>query len=263
MKLLLVILLFFSYSCAVLLDCNYYLRDWVIGMVYVCGARVLDFGDGSAVVGVTQNHLPGKTDNDVTAITFYSQPLKFVPQNIHVFFKNMRLIHINNTTLSAITSNDLKPFPKLEAIGCDRNLIKTIDGDLFIHNPLLLHINLRNNYLTNIGPNIFTHLQLLRELYFGGNLCIIEEAKTFAEVRQISLQLAFQCPPSAEMIERIVLHSDEFEAKVDTQIAERINPVVYRVNQNEIEQIATNEELKSRILELEKMVRELNEILKK
>lgn len=258
MKCFLAFLSILSCCFAVSLDCSYYSRKWIVGTVYVCGAQVLDFEGGKAVTEVTQNHLLSKTNQDVTAITFYYQSLDFVPQNIDSFFENIRILDITKTNLKVFTNFDLNQFPKLQVLGFGQNPLQTVDGDLFLHNPLLQHINMRNNSLTNMGPNIFTHLQLLRELYFEGNLCISEKAETFEEIRQFSQKLAFRCPPSVEQTEKIILRSEKLQTIVDTQVADRINPVVFQINQYENNQNVINEEFKERIVELEKIIRELS-----
>jgi Leucine rich repeat len=258
----LLIALSMNYSHSVILECSYSDRGWVTypTTVYSCFARVLTLGnDSKRVEGVTQNHLPGRSNNDVQAIAFYNQSMSFIPQNIEKYFGNIKIFHVKYTTLKTVSKEDLKPFPQLELVAYDVNQLEEVEGDLFDYNPKLHYIDLSYNKITNVGPNILRDLKGLTTVYFSKNLCLDRASLTSLDIEAVSREFTHQCPPSARMIEEIVLNGDKFEHKVDAQVSERINPVVYRVNQNEIDQQATNEELKARIVELEKIVRELTD----
>lgn len=240
-------LLIAASSNAIQLNCRYLDQNWIIaGNIYTCAATINNSGNGTAVTGVSQNHLSGRTDINVQAVTLNNNSLTFLPSNIDEFFPNLRVIQMINTNLKSLISDDLKPFPRLEAIGFYNNQIETLDGDLFEHTPLLQHINFAGNSLTNVGPNIFTPVPLLRQMHLSGNLCTQEIANSTSEVLRMSLRLRYQCPPSREMIERLILSGQEFERKVDEHTADRINPAVLRIHQNE-----------QRIDELEQMLTEL------
>jgi hypothetical protein len=263
MLLPLIVLLIAASSNAIQLNCNYIDHSWpTSGTIYTCFATVGDTGNRnrSAVTGVSQNHLSGRTNVHVQGIALNDNNLHAMPSNIETFFGNLRAMQII-TKLKALTSDDLKPFPRLEVVGFQSNELETIDGDLFQHTPLLLLVNLNDNSLTNIGSDIFTPVPLLKIVHFSRNLCTQDIANSTSEVLTLSLKLRYQCPPSAEMIQRLILNGQELEHKVDEHTAERINPVVYRVNQNEIDQQTLNEQLNARIVELEKIVRELTAMI--
>lgn len=200
------LLLIAASSNAILLNCRYLNQHWPItGTIYTCFATVVDIRDGlTSVTKVSQNHLSGKTNAHVQGFTLNQNSLTLMPSNIEKFYPNLRVIQMINTNLKSLTRHDLKPFPRLEAIGFYDNKIETMDGDLFKDTPLLQHIAFRNNLLTNVGPNIFKPIPLLKEIYLSGNLCTQEMTSSTSEVLALSRKLRYQCPPSAEMILKLV-----------------------------------------------------------
>jgi hypothetical protein len=207
MLLALFVLLIAVSSNALQLNCNYKDQNWPItGTIYTCFATVENSGNGSAVTGVSQNHLPGRTNAHVQGITLNKNNFTFLPSNIEKFFGNLRVIQMIFTKLRALTSDNLKPFPRLEAIGFYDNQIEIMDGDLFQHTPLLQHICFHNNLLTNIGPNIFRPVPLLKDMFLSGNLCTQEMAHSTTEVIAMSRKLRYQCPPSADMLLKIIFN---------------------------------------------------------
>lgn len=138
-----------------------------------------------------------------------------------------------NTKLKTLSSDDFKPFPGMVAMGFVVSKLEALDGDLFIHNPLLQHINFNDNQITNVGPNILDPVPLLYEFFLSANLCSQESSKTVEETHAFALKLRYQCPPSVQMIEKIILSGQKFEFRVDGHVAERINPAVLRIYENE------------------------------
>jgi hypothetical protein len=247
MLLIFVLIASFTFSNSLYFECKYSVYDWVIsGNMYMCDATVVFTGDPNAITGVSQNHLPGKTNADVGGFAIHLQPIKRIPANIDRFFGNIRAISMMNSTVSRLTQEDLKVFPRLEVFACFYNRLETIDGDVFQFNPRLQHLNLVGNFITNIGPNFLVHLPVLHQLYFTGNLCTNENGNTALLVEEVSRKLRFQCPPTPEMIEKFILSGEKFHHEIDRQTAERINPAVLRIYQNE-----------RRINELEQLVKEL------
>jgi hypothetical protein len=233
-------------------------------------------GDSMNVNRVSQNHLPGKSNSDVGGIEIFYQPITAMPSNIARFFGNIRAIELKETKINRLTKEDLKPFPKLEVFACWFSRLETIDGDLFESNHKLQHLNLNENLLTNIGPNILTPLPKLHQLGFAKNLCTNEGSTTAAGIQLVASKLRFQCPPTPEMIEKFILSGQQFHHEIGRQTAEKINPEVLRIYQNEkkikeldrkllqltieIQKLYENEK---RIGELEQMVKNLVSIGRK
>ena len=236
-------------SSSLHLECSYSLTQWVItGEIYTCVGTVVFSGDINSIAAVSQNHLPGKSNVHVEGFTINNQAIDFMPSNIQHFFENVRAIAMRNTTLKKLTKDDLKPFPRIEVIGFHYSRLEKIDGDLFSYNPRLQHINLSNNLFTNIGPNLLAPLASLHQINLSDSLCINENVAIILDITNLSRKLRFQCPPSVEMIERIILSGQKFVQEVDKQTADRINPAVLRIYENE-----------KRIDELERLVKVLME----
>ena len=130
----------FSISSSLYLECSYFLHRWVItGESYTCAGTVLSSGRANSVNEVSQNHLPGKSNIQVDALTIKNQAINFMPFNIQQFFENIRVLEMRNTTLNKLTKDDLKPFPRIEVVGFHYSRLETIDGDLFVYNLRLQH----------------------------------------------------------------------------------------------------------------------------
>jgi hypothetical protein len=250
-----------SLSNSLTFDCGYHDRNWVIsGNLYTCLGKVVSDGNAGNVTAITGKHLPGKSIANVGAFEIASQPITAMPRNIAHFFENIRAIEIKQTQINRLTKEDLKPFPKLEVFACWFSRIETIDSNVFEANSMLQHLNLNENLLTNIGPNILTPLQKLHQLSFGGNLCTNEGSTTAAGVVAVAKKLRFQCPPSPEMIEKIILNGQNFHYEIDKQTAERINPAVLRIHQNEkrIDELEkSNDQMKKEIQKLSSIIEQL------
>lgn len=69
-----------SVHAAIILDCSYSVNDWAyLGSVYTCFPRVIQLDQTRDVVGVSQNHLGGKTNEDVRALDIFQQQIEFIP----------------------------------------------------------------------------------------------------------------------------------------------------------------------------------------
>jgi hypothetical protein len=253
-----VIVASFASSSSLFFECRYYDRDWVISRhLYTCTGTVVSAWDSKNITGVSQNHLDGRSNADVGGIEIFSQPIVAMPRNIAGFFANIRAIGIKQTHISRLTKEDLKPFSKLEVFACWFSRLETIDGDVFESNSMLQHLNLAENMLTNIGPNILTPLPKLHQLSFGKNLCTDEGSSTADGIPLVASKLRFQCPPTPEMIEKFILSGQQFHHEIDKQTADRINPAVMRIYQNE----KRIDELDSKVLQITAEVQKLASII--
>lgn len=247
MLIILIIFASLSLSNSLLLRCEYFTQQFVIvGNQYACRGTIVNSGDPNIVTEVSQNHLAGRSNANVSVVQIASQPIVNFPSNIDKFFENIRSFQLRNSTLRKLTSSNIRVFPKLEAAGFHSNLLEEIDGDLFSGNPLLQHINLSGNRLTSVGPNIFHATPILSQINLLNNICVQENVNVASGVAELSRKLRHQCPATVEMIERFILDGEKFQRKVDEQTAERINPAVLRIHENE-----------QKINELERLLNEL------
>jgi hypothetical protein len=63
-----------------------------------------------------------------------------------------------------------------------------------------MYIHFASNKITNIGPNILSHLKNLKNAYFTSNTCAItKNAETQADLILLKTELETKCPPTNEM----------------------------------------------------------------
>jgi Leucine rich repeat len=248
-----VVLLFVGFSNALVLDCNYVTAEWPgIGSTYFCDAKVVRLNGDRVVTGVSQNHASGKTNDDVKGIRFISQQLDFVPQNITGFFKNIQGLRTWSTGVKAISKFDLQQFPDLRHLYINDNAIEVLDGDLFVFTPKVVYIDFGHNKITNVGPNLISHLNGVVVNLFG-NVCMSQSAFNATEIVSLSRSLAHLCPPSADMIERIILEGEKF-----VEVTENVKEVIGAVEENQ----GKTQRLELRVAQLERIVMQIDALSK-
>lgn len=218
--LILAVAVLLALQCAngtIILDCVYAMRTWaIVGSVYQCSPRVIQLDQTRNIVGVSQNHLSGKTNQDVEALFIDSQPIDLIPKDIELFFVNLETLIIWSSPIKSMTKDDLKPFPKLKVIEIQICQIQVISGDIFKYSPELQFANFQKNQITNVGPGIFKYTPKLIYAHFNYNLCINNGAANNATaVTSLVRELAFRCPPTVEMTEEIILNGGNFEKAVN------------------------------------------------
>lgn len=244
----------------IILDCNFKTHDWNnLGNIYLCDAKVIQFTESRTVIGVSQSHLSEKTNDDVTGVRFNDQQLDFVPRNITGQLQNIRALEIGFTALKVITKFDLKQFPDLVNFYLVSNPLEALDGDLFEFTPNLQYLSFYGNKITNVGPNLLCNLKSLIYVTFNGNLCTNMTALNPNEILDLSRRLAYVCPPSAEMIERIVVNGEKLETKLEENFAEKVESVIEELNENVEESERKLKELETQVEELDEIIMEMDE----
>lgn len=196
------ILIIFSQSETIILNCKYDRNSWIIlDPYYMCKATVnlsVD-PDQSKATGVTGKHEPGKTNQDVIYLDIGNQHLQLFPEGIEKIFPNLKAISAYHNKIKSITKYDLKAFPGLEFITFQNNDIMTLHDDLFTATPNLNSIGFHFNKISHIGFNTFKPLKNLKKLLLqGGKNCVDESANTLEEVKSLISKLPDSCPPSSE-----------------------------------------------------------------
>ena len=206
---------------------------WRLPNLYTCNARVIFSGDPKFVEEVSTNHLAGRNNNDVNGILIQNLNLGFIPGNISNFFPNLHTINAVVCGITEIKREDIKSFRKLQQFDVDQNNIREIPNGFFEENLDLLFISFSNNPMRHIAHNVFDHLNSLERLHFGANFCINTYGQNRTAVLDLMFRVAVNCPPTFEMIfERTaakILYGTELEKKIDEQVSERINPLVWSV----------------------------------
>lgn len=201
--------------------------------MYTCNARIIQLDQTRNVVGVSQNHEDGLTDQDVKALVFHDQHIDFFPEDINVYFTNLEIIVFFEFSIKSFTRNDLRPFPELKVFGIAFGQITTINGDVFKYSPNLQYVDFNNNQITNVGPGIFQHSPKLTEAHFSNNMCIDNSAFNATGVAVIARELSFRCPPTVEMTEEIILEGENFQEAVNDQVEPEIMVIDGRVDKLE------------------------------
>jgi FtsZ-binding cell division protein ZapB len=138
------------------------------GPYYMCQVQNRDIfrGQSMTIASIEGAHLPGMTDHDVQAFFLNgAHNLNQIPANLSGVFPNLVMLSIDNSKITDLTSDDLKPFPKLKYFIMTSSLIEVIRGDLFAHTPRIEVIDFRNSHnLEHIDPRTFSGLKKLRNL---------------------------------------------------------------------------------------------------
>jgi len=210
-----------------ILDCSFKISNHsVLENIYGCNAKVIFLSENDAEVQyVFQNHLSGKRNSDVTGLILNDQELLThqIPASINLFFANLKLLDLKNTSISLLSTDDISPFSKLQVLILMNNLIKILDGKVFTQNSGLIYIDFDDNLLTNTGTKLLEPLTELNYAYFGNNICTDSYVNNTTSVERFKIQLSSNCPPTFDMLVGEILENDIFLSRIDSIISEKIN----------------------------------------
>lgn len=197
------------------LDCKYRTITFPapINSVYSCDASSWQDLPGE-VTSASQNHVPGKTDDDVKMLFIQNELLTKIPENIGLFFKNLEGIHLERMSIPTLHKGDLKDLPNLKYFYGTNMGLNIIKGDIFAKSPELQYVDFSNNNLTNVGPGLFEANKELSHVDFTNNLCI-NTTLSQTPLYNLVKVLRFKCPPTVEMTEKIILEGNKFEKAVN------------------------------------------------
>ena len=216
---------------AVTFNCKYKIENFIqnsfydvlVENAYTCNVHISGRCDSIPewVVGVSTNHLPGKTDRDVDVLVIKQLNETKLAQNIFKFFTHLKILVIFGGNLMEITSDDLK-FHDLKAIFIENTNLRVIDGNLFRHATRLEVVAFSWNKISNIGENLLEPLLSIRYVHFNDNLCTNNSTifdinslhRENARIIELKEKLLINCPPTLEMIQRVkvqdkILRSEE------------------------------------------------------
>jgi hypothetical protein len=121
-----------------------------------------------------------------------SYTINYMPR-LNDLFPNLDRIVIQYNHLKEIRQTDLQPFSKLTHLFLAFNDIETIEPDLFMYNPQMEVIELQNNKITRVDPNVFDQLNQLLQLNVNNNTCVDGFTGYHAEVRTLTTKIKKQC----------------------------------------------------------------------
>lgn len=117
--------------------------------------------------------------NQKVTIKINKQICRYFPRGFEKYSTNIAAIYVHQSQLKVITANDLKPFPKLQALKLTFNLLTTLEPKLFASNPNLKSIYLNDNHLSKIFVDIFDYSDDKVHIELRNNDCIKNEGSTF------------------------------------------------------------------------------------
>lgn len=253
MKVFAVLFLFIlvSKSHSVIINCQFSMDKWDVAGedAYSCNFRAENTGSSTVIEEVRGEHLDGKNNANVQVIYVISSNLQFIPSNLARFFPNLIIMALNDLPLLRVTAGDLKPFPNLQRFYSTSSLLTSINGDLFQHTKKLQRIRFEAGKLQDIGENLLSDLNDLSFVSFQGNECIDFVAETPQEIEELKEKLLVQCPPLENESTTII----SMTTVTDDQCSFRCS--LYA----EVDELRLKvDEQNERLVELEKVVREIN-----
>lgn len=211
-------------SAIVFVDCKYKYRKLdTLTDPYTCQGRIVTLGNATKIYGVTQNHLKGKSNDQVDHFRIVSQPLESIPEGIEVFFPNLLGLSFIDTKLTKLSKEDLQPFPQLQLLAVSKSQLEVLDPTLFKFTPYLKWIFFYENNIIHAGIDFMAPLKSLTKADFSGNICIDEISEGKERVRILKLKMLMKCAPTAKMIK------DEIYAGMKQEVIESLRRLQLRV----------------------------------
>lgn len=243
--------------------------SWVVARrdVYFCSSSALTIdGNSTHIQSATGNYLSGYTNADVEGFSVqHDKLLNRLPKGIEKFFPILAGLDWRLGSLTSLTSEDLKPFPKLQMILLGSNKLTSLDGDLFVYSPEMHYISFDNNLLESIGYGLLDDLNKLTNAYFNGNPCI-NVATPPQTIQELKVKLLDQCPPSTVKVTTARMTSPTSENSATdnshcsigcVDLIETLKKKNFRQNE---ELIGLNDQvsrLNEALVELQKQIREI------
>jgi Leucine-rich repeat (LRR) protein len=141
-------------------------------LLYTCNITDVSITEpGTEIKAFIGNHQQGKTNNDVTAISFEDSPVHFFPRNLHNIFPNLLALQIDDCDLKIITRRDLVGLKNLERLTMLSNQLRSLPSDLFIGFGNLKYIWFGDNKLEFLSSKLLEPIlgNQLERVNFKGN----------------------------------------------------------------------------------------------
>lgn len=188
---------FVSTALSIPLSCNFYTSGWgnAEGLYYTC--KVIELRTEAPNILVDRifgNHLEGKSNDDVEHWVVENSPsMLFMPQGVGGFFRNLEEVYIRNAGLQSITQSDLKQFQELKELTLIQTQLKSLESGLFLFNPKLRLLNLSNNQISFIAPDVLSPLKNLFHVSLKNNACIDIDKYTAEGVKEVVQEIIKRC----------------------------------------------------------------------
>ena len=179
---------------------------------YTCVAfGFVNHEDNQTLKAVNGNQSVGKSNNDVSALTFKDQLASFLPFNLAQRFPNLKSLEVKNSSLISVQQGNFEGLDSLEKLIVEHNLIKSLNLNVFLdlinlkqirlsgnelktlhfstfaNNVELEIIALDNNRLEYIHVILFANLLSLKEVHLRNNVIEDLREKTFDNNKQLEV----------------------------------------------------------------------------
>jgi hypothetical protein len=198
------ILIFFGLyisAVAINLDCIFENHNWAtLGIIYTCTVKSSQYlANETYITGFTGTHLSGYSNANVKGIYFQTNchHIKAVPKNFHEYFPNFIAISMSTCGFTRLEGDELNQYRNLQVFYLTSSELERIPGNLFLFNPSMKLVMLRNNKIKHVGANLLEPIQgNLIELWFLNNVCINQDANTAATISSLIMNLRIYCADS-------------------------------------------------------------------
>lgn len=258
---------------SVILNCTFSLGSWIIigQNAYDCQSIAENPKNLSIIEEVRGTHMAGKSNADVVVYRQLGNNAPFyqtIPSNLGSIFPNLKGVFFY-VPLLRVVSSDLKPLTNLIFFYSWNGAYTNVDGDLFHQNKKLQFMEFNHGKLQNVGENFLSGLDDLKHARFHQTPCIDFKAENSLQIQELKTELLMKCPPlPSKCSMRCSLEGevDELKLKVGKQdekitrqdeINSRQDETIARQEKVIAGLIESNESLTERVVELEKIVREI------
>lgn len=263
------------------INCLFQTYSWnnLLGTYYCCEVKNITNSEINSVnvTEITGQHQSGRDNNDVRFIFFNGWTSEinqtFIPRGLQFFFPNTVMIIFWRAGISELFADDLVNFPKLIHFELERGPILSIPANFFERNLKLERVKMYAiNSLRHVGENLLGNLKNLTIADFRFSGCVREIAEGQYEIHELNQRLHILCPPLETTTTTTSIPSSTTTTTTTTSIPSstttaKITTTVESSTENEecpnscstkIEALEEDiEEYKKRLIELEKVVREL------
>jgi Leucine-rich repeat (LRR) protein len=161
---------------------------------YKCIANKFDVqSPGTELNAIIGEHQLDKSNADIGILIIENQKCHYLPVSMQIHFPNVYHLDIRNSSLRAVTQDDLGMFPHLKYVYLRQNLIEILPQNLFAGNKMLQFINLNDNRIKSVAANVFDNLPELVSIAIERNVCINEHAMQNEEIKSLKADIAVKC----------------------------------------------------------------------
>lgn len=207
MKTILIVIVFFTSTSAVVFNCKFKTVEWMaIGLNYQCQTQAFNIKSSQFVKTVSGSHALNHTHNDVTGIHIYNcAKLSYIPKGILTVFPNLIGIYLDGCGITSLNGTELNEYPQLQLFALEKSNLTYVSGDLFAQTPELKLVSFVENLINVTGKNLLSNLTKLSEVYFDHNVCINGNATTMEEIPKFIETLNNNCSTASEVFKSVSL----------------------------------------------------------